>query len=320
MDICRSDPRPHEVNILGRESPNMAGATVADLLARFVGAAEAAGLFAGILLAVYLPGRLLVVPTLDRVGPSLPVSETVWHPFLKVVNATFAVFALYLAVPLSGLATTPTTIAALSAAATLAIGFASRDALSNLVSGAFIVLDPTFHIGDWIVLGDREGIIEDISFRVTRIHTFDNELVTIPNSELTATAVLSPAAKETVRISQELPIGYEEEIAHAERVVVEVATDHEGILDRPRATVRVTELGDSALVLTARFWISNPARADVLRIRSEFIERIKRRFAAEEIEMPYPHRELSGEIDAGLPATAGQDDRRAPGDGSRGRE
>jgi small-conductance mechanosensitive channel len=277
----------------------MATPSVGTLLSRLVEAAAGAGLFVAILLLVYLPGRLLVVPFLERIADDVPVSETVWHPFVKVTNALFALFALYLAVPLSGLATTPTTVAALSAAATLAIGFASRDALSNLVSGAFIVLDPKFHIGDWIAWNGKEGIIEDISFRVTRVHTFDNELITVPNSELTANAVTNPAAKDTRRITQELPISYEDDVGHAERVVVEVASEHEDILDRPGASVRLGELGDSALVLLARFWIANPARADVLRIQSEFVHQVTERFEAEGIEMPYPQRELSGALETG---------------------
>jgi small-conductance mechanosensitive channel len=278
-----------------------------DLVSRLVDAAGAAALFAGILLAVYLPGRLVVVPVLQRLEEWVPVSETVWHPFVKVVNAGFAVFALYLAVPLSGLATTPTTVAALSAAATLAVGFASRDVLSNLVSGAFIVLDPRFHIGDWIRWGDQEGIIEDISFRVTRVHTFDNELITVPNSELTATSVTAPAAKDSVRITQELPVSYDDTIGAVTGVVVAVGRDHEEILDRPRPSVRVAELGDSALVLTARFWIGEPARADVLRIRTEFVARVTERFDEEGIEMPYPHRELSGTIETRADPAAGAD-------------
>jgi small-conductance mechanosensitive channel len=267
------------------------------LLSRLVAAAEAAGLFAGIVLVVYLPGRLVVVPLLQRLGEHVPVSETVWNPFLKVINAAFAVFALYLAVPLSGLATTPTTVAALSAAATLAVGFASRDVLSNLVSGAFIVLDPRFHIGDWIRWGDQEGIIEDISFRVTRVHTFDNELITVPNSELTATRVTTPGAKDSLRITQELPVSYDDTVEDVTDVVVDVARDHGEILDRPRPSVRVSELGDSALVLSARFWIDDPARAEVLRIRTEFVERVIDRFEAEGIEMPFPHRTLSGSVE-----------------------
>ncbi|MFC6942449.1 mechanosensitive ion channel family protein [Salinirubellus sp. GCM10025818] len=268
-----------------------------DLLTRLFDAAQAAGLFTGILLVVYLPGRLLVVPALQRLEPVVPISETVTHPFIKITNAAFALFSLYLAVPLSGLATTPTTITALSAAATLAIGFASRDVLSNLVSGAFIVTDPKFHIGDWIIWKDRQGIIEDVSFRVTRVHTFNNELITVPNSELTANAVVNPGAKDALRIAQELPVSYEDTVAHAEGVIIDVAREHKEIRDRPRATVRVEELGDSALVLMARFWIDDPARANVLRIRSEFIERVSERFAEEGIEMPYPQRELSGNIE-----------------------
>jgi len=69
-----------------------------------------------------------------------------------------------------------------SAVIVAALGFAAQDVIGNLVSGAFIVTDPKFNIGDWIRWNEREGVIDDISFRATRVRTFDNEIITVPNS------------------------------------------------------------------------------------------------------------------------------------------
>jgi small-conductance mechanosensitive channel len=281
---------------------------LADLLVRFGDALTAGGVFLVVLAVVYAPGRLLVVPLLKRAEARIDVDETLTNPAIKIANAVFAVFALYAAVTVSGIASTPEATAAVTAAATIAVGFAAQDVLGNLVSGAFIVTDPKFHIGDWIRWNGKEGIVEDISFRVTRVHTFDNELITVPNSELTKHAVVNPASKDRLRVSLEFAIGYEDDIDHARDVLVETATDNDEILDRPRATVHVTELSDSYVGLTARFWISDPARTDVVRIESEYVQSVKERFDAAGIEMPYPYRQLTGTVETrSLPPLAGDE-------------
>lgn len=273
------------------------GSTLEVLLSRLWEAMAGAGLFVAIVLIVYLPGRFIVVPALDRIEKRIGIEETAWNSFTKIVNAAFAVLAIYLAIPLSGLATTPTSTAAIWAGVTIALGFASRDVLSNLVSGAFLVTDPRFSIGDWIQWDDTEGVIEDISFRVTRIHTFDNELITVPNSQLTSSAITNPVAKDRLRVTYRFGIGYDDDIDEAIRILTEAAAEHPGILDRPAASVRVEHLGESAIILWARFWIEHPQRTDFIRIRGEYIKTVKERFDEAGIEMPYPYRQLTGEIE-----------------------
>jgi small conductance mechanosensitive channel len=282
---------------------------VAGLFTRLVDAAWAAGEFLLVALVIYGLGRFVFVPLVRRGVSLADVEETFGLTVVRLSNASFVVFALYVAVTLSGLARTPTVTAAVAAAATIALGFAAQDVLGNLVSGAFIVMDPKFKIGDWIQWGDREGIIEDISFRVTRVHTFDNELVTIPNSELTANAVTNPVAKDHLRETVTVGIGYEDDIEEARRILRDIADDHEAILERPRATVLVRELAPSAVELTVRFWIADPARADLLRTRSEYVESAKERLEDAGIELPYPYRQLTGEV--GTYETGGK--RRPPG-------
>lgn len=266
------------------------------LLERLWLALESLALFVAIVGGVYGVGRLLVVPGIERVSGYVELEETIRLTILKVTGAVFFLLGIYLAIPLSGLATTPQAVAAIGAGTTIALGFASRDVLANLVSGTFLVLDPKFHVGDWIQWNDREGIIEDISFRFTRVHTFDNELITIPNSELTNTAVTNPVAKDRRRITIEVAISYDDDVDEARGILVGIAADHDEIMDRPATRVLVADLADSAVTLTTQFWIADPARAEVLRIRSEYVESVVERFESAGVEMPYPHRELSGSV------------------------
>jgi small-conductance mechanosensitive channel len=276
--------------------------TIGELVAQFAVVAQDALVLAAVTTLIYLPARHLLVPGVKRGLRALDVDDAVTLPVTKLLWAAFSGFAVFAGVTVSGLASFLAATEAITAGATVAVGFAGKDVLGNLVSGAFIVLDPTYNIGDWIRWKDNEGIIEDISFRVTRIHTFDNELVVVPNSELTANAVTNPAAKDRLRVSTTFGIGYEDDIERAQSIIVEAALANDDIVDRPGPTVRVAELGDDAILLDARFWIPDPARTDFVRIRSDVTVDVKARFDEAGISLPAPQRELSGAV-----ATTGVD-------------
>jgi small-conductance mechanosensitive channel len=77
----------------------------------------------------------------------------------------------------------------LFAGVTLAIGFALRDVIKNVVAGVFSYTDKPFRIGDRTERNGNSGVVEDISFRVARVRTFDKELLTVPNHALTSDVV-----------------------------------------------------------------------------------------------------------------------------------
>jgi small-conductance mechanosensitive channel len=267
------------------------------LVDRFAGAVTAFTGFVVTAALVYAPVRFLLLPFVERVLDVAKVEETFRLPLVKVLHAGSLLFAAFVGASVSGLASFLTATEALAAAATIAFGFAAQDVLGNLVSGVFIVLDPKFNIGDWIQWKDREGVVEDISFRVTRVHTFDNELITVPNAELSKNAVTNPVAKDRLRVRYEFGIGYEDDIDHAKEILLAEARRHPEILDRPGARAVVGELAPSYVGLEVRFWVDQPSRTDFLRIRSEYVQAVKERFDAEGVEMPYPYRQLTGRIE-----------------------
>ncbi|MFC4448591.1 mechanosensitive ion channel family protein [Halorussus aquaticus] len=234
----------------------------------------------------YAVGRWVVEPGLDRALDGWRVPKTAANAFLKVLHVAVVVVAFRLALDVADygylLSVPPTVVAAL----TVAIGFASRDIAANLVGGVFIVTDPEFNIGDWIRWQDREGVIEDISFRVTRVRTFDNELLTVPNSQLATSAVVNAVAKSPRRISHTFHVGDDEDLGEVASILVAEARAHADVLNRPTPTVRVVELDDGRAGVQARYWISEPSREAFVTIRSEYLERVSRRLNEAGIELP----------------------------------
>ncbi|QIB73768.1 mechanosensitive ion channel family protein [Halogeometricum borinquense] len=262
--------------------------------------------FVAAFVAVYLLGRIVVFPVLNRMMDSRSLEDHAQKPLRRVTSVVVVFVGITVAFGAAGFENFLQSLATIAAAATLAIGFAMQDVLQNFVAGIFIFTDKPFRIGDWIEWDGNSGVVEDISFRVSRIRTFDNELLTVPNSQLTDGVIKNPVAKDTLRLQVPFGIGYGDDIDTAADIILEEARAHPEILDDPGPTVRLTELGGSSVVLTSRFWISNPSRADFVKTKAEYTQRVKERFDEQGIDIPYPNRTLSGELTvAGLEEVAG---------------
>ncbi len=253
--------------------------------------------FAVVLFAVYTAGKLTVTPFTNRVMDARELDAHAQRPLQKLVTILIVFVAISVAFGLAEFGNFLRSLATIAAAATLAIGFALQNVIQNFVSGIFIFTDRPFRIGDWIEWDGNSGVVEDISLRVTRVRTFDNELLTVPNSSLTEGVIKNPVANDQLRLKFAFGIGYDDDIEQATDIIIEEAENHDEILDDPGPSVRLTELGDSSVALQSRIWIENPSRADFVKTRGEYVHAVKERFDEEGINIPYPNRTIGGELE-----------------------
>jgi small-conductance mechanosensitive channel len=278
---------------------------VADLLARLsipesiAGPVAPAVVFVGVAILVYLLARLTVLPLVRRALTARDVDAHARRPLLKLTKGAVVFAAITIAFGLAEFGNFLQSLATIAAAATLAIGLAMQDVMQNFVAGIFIFTDRSFRIGDWIEWDDNSGVVEDISLRVTRVRTFDNELLTVPNSELTDEVIKNPVAFENLRLKVTFGIGYDDDVDEATEIILEEARAHEGVMDDPDPSVRLVELGDSSVGLQSRIWIATPSRSDVVKVRGEYVQAVKERFDEAGINIPYPNRTLGGELQVG---------------------
>jgi len=265
-------------------------AGVADTIASAV-------VFVGAFVVVYFLGRIVLSPIVDRSLTSRNLDQHARKPIKKVFSILLVFVAVAIAFGMAGFGDFLQSLATVGAAATLAIGFALQDVLKNFAAGVFIFTDKPFRIGDWIEWDGNAGVVEDISLRVTRVRTFDNELLTVPNSNLTDDVIKNPVAKEQLRLKFLFGIGYDDDIDRATEIIVEEAEAHDDILEDPGPSVRLTELGDSSVGLQSRIWIDDPSRADWVKTRGEYVTAVKQRFDEEGITIPYPNRTISGGLE-----------------------
>jgi small conductance mechanosensitive channel len=266
-----------------------------------VSAATTVVLFVVAFVLIYLVARAVLVRLTAGALDARGFEETVVGLGKRVAGATALFAALALAATVAGFGTVLAAFATLLGALSLAIGFAAQDLIGNFVAGVFILRDKPFAVGDWIEWPaggrDKSGVVQDIRLRVTKLKTFDNELITVPNSELADNAVTNPVADDQLRIPFTFGIGYEDDIEQAKEVIVEEAATVKGLKSNPEPDVILTELADSYVGLTARAYIDNPSRGKYVHTLSAWVQAVKERFDAEGIDMPYPYTELTGGID-----------------------
>jgi len=278
-----------------------AGGPVADLLrgasVPYAAAIGSAVTFVVVFAVVYIVGKAVLGSIVDRVMERRGLDAHARKPLKKITNIAVVFVAIAVSFGAAGFGNFLTALATIGAAATLAIGFAMQDIIKNFVSGVFIFTDKPFRINDWIEWDGNSGIVEDISLRVTRVRTFDNELLTVPNSDLTENVVKNPVAKGQLRLKFVFGIGYDDDIDTATEIIIEEAENHEGIMDDPGPSVRLIELGDSSVGLQSRIWIDDPSRSDFVKIRGEYVQAVKQRFDEEDINIPYPNRTIGGGLE-----------------------
>jgi small-conductance mechanosensitive channel len=261
-----------------------------------VSAATAVVLFVVVFLLIYLLGKSFVTRAVAGGLRQRNFDESIVGLAVSVAVVVTGVVAVALAATVAGFGVVLAAFATLAGALALAIGFAAQDLIANFVAGVFIIQDEPFTVGDWIEWNGNEGVVREIQLRVTKLDTFDNQLVTVPNSDLAGSAVVNNVVNDQRRVSVGFGIGYGDDIEQAREAIIDEGSQIDGVLDEPEPTAPVTELGDSAVVLQGRIWIE-PAESSYGAVRAEFVEAVKQRFDAEGIDMPYPNTELSGSVE-----------------------
>lgn len=206
---------------------------------------------------------------------------------ITFLNWTLKILLFVMFITQLGFETT-SLLAALGAAG-LAIGLALQGSLANLAGGVLIILLKPFRLGDWIEVQGVSGSVKDISLFYTKLNTFGNQVVVIPNGQLSNDNIINYSAENTRRDEITIGISYDSNIKEAKDLLLNLLEEQEDILKDPAPQVLVKELADSSVNLSVRFWATNDDFWD----RHFFtIEEAKRRLEHAGISIPFPQRDL----------------------------
>ena len=179
----------------------------------------------------------------------------------------------------------------------VALGFAAKDTLSNLIAGVLLIIDRPFEVGDRIEVWSAPagsatwGDVIDIGLRATKIRTTDNIIIIIPNNEIMTRDIINYTIINTkIRVRINVGIAYDANLTLAKKTILKVADDIDWIAKEPAPKVVVRNFGESSVELQLRVWIPNARRRmDTI---STVTDMIKERFDEQGIEIPYPKRDI----------------------------
>lgn len=166
------------------------------------------------------------------------------------------------------------------------IGFALQDVIKNFVSGALILIQKPFHVGDVIQVGEYLGKIESIETRATNIRTFNGQRVIIPNADVFSMSVTNYSAHPERRLELVVGVDYSTDLAEAGQIVMNILKNHESTLDNPSPVVNFTDFGDSSINISAKFWVQTTS--SIFAIRSNILQKVKIAFDQASIGIPFP--------------------------------
>ena len=175
----------------------------------------------------------------------------------------------------------------------IVVGLAARQTLGSLIAGFVLMFSRPFTIGDWVELGEEEGIVTDITIFNTRLENFDGEFVVIPNDQVADQAITNRSQKGRLRLTLDVGVDYDTDIDRASEVAHEAIASVEGVVDSPSPQIIPKSFGDSAVVLELRFWIDHPTPPRKWRAVSQVVSAVKTAFDEEGIVVPFPQRRFS---------------------------
>jgi small conductance mechanosensitive channel len=242
-----------------------------------------------IVFALYVLLWLILRALLKPVMRRSPLDET-W----KVFIFSLVKYGLFLAGLVSALAAAGVNTSALLASLGIAgftIGFAAKDAFSNLISGLLIYLDRPFVIGDLVEIEDHYGTVDQITLRSTRIITSDGKMLAVPNADIINKTVASYTNFPHLRLDIEAAVGVEEDLDRVREVLLAQVTQDPDFMQDPSPRVIVTRLNDYNVAVELQAWLKNERQH--VNARSALRERAYNALRAAGIDMPFETLQLT---------------------------
>jgi MscS family membrane protein len=172
----------------------------------------------------------------------------------------------------------------------LAIALALNSSLSNVFAGIQLILDRSVNVGDKVQLESGEvGVVLDIGLRTTLMQTYDNEVISLPNSQLANARIKNYTKPDaTIRVSVNFAVAYGSDVAEVKRVVSDAISQLDDIMQEPGPQVLFLNMGDFSLDMCGRVWVDNYGKQFAKKL--EMTELIYNTLKKSGIEIPFPTR------------------------------
>ncbi len=179
-------------------------------------------------------------------------------------------------------------LAAIGGAA-FVIGLALQGTLSNFASGLIILGYRPFDVGDVIEAAGITGIVDSMNLISTKIRTFDNKVMIVPNNKIATDTITNASSSDTRRVDMVFGIGYDDDVEKAKGILESIVSEHELVLEDPPPVVQMNELADSSINFICRPW---SLAGDYWTVYWDVTRQVKEEFDRNGISIPFPQRDI----------------------------
>lgn len=244
------------------------------------------GLKTLVAVVIFIIGRFVIkkiTTILKKIMITAKVETTLIDFLTKIIY--FALFIVLVLTSLSTVGINTTSFLAIFGAASLAVGLALKDSLSNIGAAVLIIIFRPFKVGDFIDAGGASGKVEEISLFSTVMATPDNKTVMIPNSSVINSAITNYSSKPTRRVTLNISVGYRDDLKFVKETLQQIVKEDVRVLNDPAPLVAVSELAQNSVDFTFRVWVKND---DFWSVKFDMLEKIKTTFDEKGISIPFP--------------------------------
>lgn len=238
--------------------------------------------FLVILLLGYILVKIIVRITKKALGKTR--LDPTGHRFMLSLIRIF-LYVVVVIIALSQLDVDMTSLITLLGVGGLAVSLAVQDSLANVAGGFIILFTHPFKVGDFIELEGLSGTVDQINMLQTKLKTFDNKVIFIPNGQVSAAKITNYSAEGTRLLVIPVSVSYKEEINRVKQVLFGLIDKEERILRQPaEPQIFVTAYASSSVDLSVRLWVK---AEDYWGVNFALLEEIKKSFDANGISIPY---------------------------------
>ena len=225
----------------------------------------------------------LILKATDRMLGRSRLDKAV-HPFIRTIVKLVLLFTAIMLIA-GTLGVDTSSLLALLSVAGLAVSLALQNVLSNMASAVILLTTKPFQIGHFIEMGSVSGTVVKIGAICTDILTLNNQLVHVPNSEITGSTVTNYTASDKRRLEYRITASYDAPVEDVKAALLRAA-EHPLRMQEMQPIARVNGYGESAIEYVLFLWIRPK---DYMDVYYDVLENVKREFDAAGIEMTYPH-------------------------------
>ena len=243
--------------------------------------ARSIGRFLGMLTAFWLLAMLVGTITSKGLSRAEHVSQLMKEFIIRSIRRVIFLLGFIMSLSIAGVNVAP--ILGVVGAAGFVIAFALQSTLGNFASGIMIMMYKPFDVGDSIDASGVMGVVKTMNLTSTIINTFDNKLVIVPNNSIWGGVITNITGSDTRRVDLVFRISYGDDSQLAEKIILEVLSEQQLILEDPEPNVRMHELSDFTVNFICRPWVKT---SDYWTVRWEMTRKIRERFEAAGFSAP----------------------------------